>query len=111
MKPLFALAFSSVLVLQGCVFSPGQHLDPDEFKDGAKSENGSVQLLRITPEMRTGEVPSDRGTSSKQELHDYKPEAYRIGDNDLLYSTVWDHLELTAPSGPQPPLGTNDRPG
>ena len=109
MKPLFALAFSSVLVLQGCVFSPGQHLDPDEFTDGAKSENGTVQLLRITPEMLAGELPSDRGTSSKQELIDYKPEAYRIGANDLLYITVWDHPELTAPSGPQQQLDANGR--
>jgi len=109
MKPLFALAFSSVLVLQGCVFSPGQYLDPDEFKEGAESENGNVQLLRITPEMLKGELSSDKGTSSKQELTDYKPEAYRIGANDLLYITVWDHPELTAPSGPQQQLDANGR--
>ncbi|AHL75919.1 capsular biosynthesis protein [Stutzerimonas stutzeri] len=109
MKPLFALAFSSVLVLQGCVFAPGQYLDPDEFKDGAESEDGTVQLIRITPDMLKGELSSDRGTSSKQELIDYKPEAYRIGANDLLYITVWDHPELTAPSGPQQQLDANGR--
>ncbi|MEK0364051.1 MULTISPECIES: polysaccharide biosynthesis/export family protein [unclassified Pseudomonas] len=109
MKPLFALAFSSVLALQGCVFSPGQYLDPDEFKDGAKSEDGTVQLIRITPDILKGELSSDRGTSSKQELLDFKPEAYRIGANDLLYITVWDHPELTAPSGPQQQLDANGR--
>ncbi|HCJ30980.1 MAG TPA: capsular biosynthesis protein, partial [Pseudomonas sp.] len=109
MKPLFALAFSSVLALQGCVYSPGQYLDPDEFKDGAESEEGTVQLIRITPDMLKGELSSDRGTSSKQELLDYKPEAYRIGANDLLYITVWDHPELTAPSGPQQQLDANGR--
>ena len=95
MKPLLALPFSSALVLQGCVFAPGQYLDPDEFKDGAESEGGTVQLIRITPDMLKGDLSSDRGTSSKQELLDYKPEAYRIGANDLLYITVWDHPELT----------------
>lgn len=109
MKPLLALAFSSALVLQGCVFAPGQHLDPDEFKDGAESEGGTVQLIRITPEMLKGDLSSDRGTSSKQELLDYKPAAYRIGPNDLLYITVWDHPELTAPSGPQQQLDANGR--
>ncbi|MCJ0972420.1 polysaccharide biosynthesis/export family protein [Pseudomonas sp. PS1] len=109
MKPLFALAFSSVLVLQGCVFAPGQYLDPDVFKDGAEMEDGNVQLLRITPDMLKGDLSSDMGTSSKQELLDYKPEAYRIGANDLLYITVWDHPELTAPSGPQQQIDANGR--
>jgi len=109
MKPLFALAFSSVLALQGCVFSPGQYLDPDEFKDGAEVENGTVQLIRITPDMLKGELSSDMGTSSKQELLDFKPEAYRVGANDLLFITVWDHPELTAPSGAQQQLDANGR--
>ncbi|MCQ4311653.1 polysaccharide biosynthesis/export family protein [Pseudomonas stutzeri] len=109
MKPLFALAFSSALALQGCVFSPGQYLDPDEFKNGAEAENGTVQLIRITPDMLQGELSSDMGTSSKQELLDYKPEAYRIGANDLLFITVWDHPELTAPSGAQQQLDANGR--
>ncbi len=107
MKPLLALAFSSALVLQGCVFAPGQYLDPDEFKDGGESDG--VQLVRITPDMLKGELSSDRGTSSKQELLDFKPESYRIGPNDLLYITVWDHPELTAPSGPQQQLDANGR--
>ncbi|MFL9814786.1 polysaccharide biosynthesis/export family protein [Stutzerimonas sp. VN223-3] len=109
MKPLFALAFSSALALQGCVFSPGQYLDPDEFKNGAEAENGTVQLIRITPDMLKGELSSDMGTSSKQELLDYKPEAYRVGPNDLLFITVWDHPELTAPSGAQQQLDANGR--
>ncbi|WP_312716771.1 polysaccharide biosynthesis/export family protein [Stutzerimonas nitrititolerans] len=109
MKPALALAFSSLLILQGCAFAPGQYLDPDEFEEGAKTENGTVQLLRITPEMLKGDVVSDMGTASKQELLDFKPTAYRIGANDLLYITVWDHPELTAPSGPQQQLDANGR--
>ena len=51
MKPFIALAFTSALTLQGCAFAPGQYLDPDEFKEGAEAEHGTVQLVRITPEM------------------------------------------------------------
>jgi len=109
MKPFIALAFTSALVLQGCAFAPGQYLDPDEFKEGAEAEHGTVQLIRITPEMLKGDLASDAGTSSKQELLNYKPGAYRIGANDLLYITVWDHPELTAPSGPQQQLDANGR--
>jgi len=59
--------------------------------------------------MLKGDLASDAGTSSKQELLNYKPDAYRIGANDLLYITVWDHPELTAPSGPQQQLDANGR--
>lgn len=59
--------------------------------------------------MLKGHLASDAGTSSKQELLNYKPGAYRIGANDLLYITVWDHPELTAPSGPQQQLDANGR--
>src|SRR3546814_13050814 len=82
MKPFIALAFTSALVLQGCAFAPGQYLDPDEFKEGAEAEHGTVQLIRITPEMLKGALASDAGTSSKQELLKYKHGAYRNGAKD-----------------------------
>ncbi|MCF7204088.1 polysaccharide biosynthesis/export family protein [Pseudomonas oligotrophica] len=109
MKPFFAIALTSALVLQGCAFAPGQYLDPDEFNNGGTAEDGTVELLRITPDMLKGDLVSDRGTSSKQELLGYKPSDYRIGANDLLYITVWDHPELTAPSGPQQQIDANGR--
>ena len=62
MKPFIALAFTSALVLQGCAFAPGQYLDPDEFKEGAEAEHGTVQLIRITPEMLKGDLASDAGS-------------------------------------------------
>ena len=65
MKPFIALAFTSALTLQGCAFA-GQYLDPDEFKEGAEAEHGTVQLVRITPEMLRGEIASDKGTSSSR---------------------------------------------
>src|SRR5690606_31059328 len=99
----------SLLIIQGCAFAPGQYLDPDEFEEGGTEGENNVQLLQITPEMLKGDLVSDMGTSSKQELIDFKPSAYRIGANDLLYITVWDHPELTAPSGPQQQLDANGR--
>jgi len=69
MKPFIALAFTSALTLQGCAFAPGQYLDPDEFKEGAEAEHGTVQLVRITPEMLRGEIASDKGTSRSPTAH------------------------------------------
>lgn len=109
MKSLFALAVASTLLLQGCVFAPGQYLDPDEFKEGAESEHGTVKLLRITPELLQAEQGAVQESPAKNELLRYKPTPYRIGANDLLYITVWDHPELTAPSGPQQQLDANGR--
>ncbi|WP_052750706.1 polysaccharide biosynthesis/export family protein, partial [Pseudomonas psychrophila] len=43
------------------------------------------------------------------ELLAFKPTAYRIGANDVLYITVWDHPELTAPSGAQQQIDANGR--
>src|SRR3546814_7467749 len=59
--------------------------------------------------MLKGDLASDAGTSSKQDLLNYRPGAYRSGAIDLLYITVWDHPELTAPSGPQQQLDANGR--
>jgi polysaccharide export outer membrane protein len=110
MKSLFALTVASALTLQGCAFAPGQYLDPDEFNnEGATAEEGNVKLVRITPDMLKEQTASSISASAKQELLSYKPEAYRIGANDLLYITVWDHPELTAPSGPQQQLDANGR--
>ncbi len=109
MKTIFALAVASALTLQGCAFAPGQYLDPDEFKEGAEAEHGTVQLIRITPDLLKGDLTSDMGTAAKEELLSYKPSSYRIGANDLLYITVWDHPELTTPSGSQQQMDANGR--
>ena len=66
MKPFIALAFTSALTLQGCAFAPGQYLDPDEFKEGAEAEHGTVQLVRITPEMLRQRHLEQAGTAQLQ---------------------------------------------
>lgn len=109
MKPLIALSAVSALVLQGCAFAPGQYLDPDKFNQEGLSDDGSVKLLRITPELLGGDLSAGTDASAREALTSYKPEAYRIGPDDLLYITVWDHPELTAPSGPQQQLDANGR--
>ncbi|MBB3104839.1 polysaccharide biosynthesis/export family protein [Azomonas macrocytogenes] len=113
-KSLFAFAGIAMIALQGCVWSPGQYLDPDDFEENTTAEDGndaSVNLVKITPEV----VQKNQTTiftindQQKRELLSYKPTAYRIGPNDLLYITVWDHPELTAPSGPQQQIDANGR--
>ncbi len=111
MKTKFtALALLSGIVLQGCAYSPGQYLDQDDLKSDPSIQGTKVQLIPITSSLL---VSQDSAALSKapdlKPLLDYKPQAYRVGASDLLYITVWDHPELTAPSGAQQQLEANGR--
>ena len=111
MKTKFtALALLSGIVLQGCAYSPGQYLDQDDLKSDPSIQGTKVQLIPITSSLL---MSQDSAALSKapdlKPLLDYKPQAYRVGASDLLYITVWDHPELTAPSGAQQQLEANGR--
>ncbi len=108
MKALTCLA-ASILVLQGCAFAPGQHLDPDKFKRDGVVEKDDVRLVPINRDLLTSGLLQNSSSTAKQELTSFKPEPYRIGPNDLLYITVWDHPELTSPAGTQQQLDANGR--
>ncbi|WP_295464908.1 polysaccharide biosynthesis/export family protein [uncultured Pseudomonas sp.] len=107
---LTALALLSGIVLQGCAYSPGQYLDQDDLKSDPSIQGTKVQLIPITSSLLMNQ---DAASLSKapdlKPLLDYKPQAYRVGASDLLYITVWDHPELTAPSGAQQQLEANGR--
>jgi polysaccharide export outer membrane protein len=102
---LVALAF-----LSGCALAPGQHMDTHAL-DADNSDSGSrVDLVQITPKL----IAMDQATATAAAtvpaaLLDFRPDSYRIGAGDILYITVWDHPELTAPAGPQQQLYANGR--
>lgn len=104
-----SLAVLAGFALQGCMFSPGQYLDTSEIGTEGSPESSRVELIPITPKLIAQNAATYVSSSVPAELLAFKPNAYKIGPNDVLYITVWDHPELTAPSGPQQQIDSNGR--
>jgi polysaccharide export outer membrane protein len=109
MKRALPLAMLVGLTLQGCIFSPGQHMDTGNLVREGSPESSRIELVPITPKLVAIEAAADRSNVVAPELLGYQPGEYRIGAGDLVYITVWDHPELTAPSGGQQPIEANGR--
>lgn len=95
--------------LHGCMFSPGQYMDSDQLIRDGSPESSRVELIPITPKLIAMDAALHVRESIAPELLAYTPSGYRVGANDLLFITVWDHPELTAPSGPQQQIDANGR--
>ncbi|MEC4168274.1 polysaccharide biosynthesis/export family protein [Pseudomonas sp. MS-1(2024)] len=104
-----SLAVLAGFALQGCMFAPGQYLDTSEIGTEGSPESSRVELIPITPKLIAQNAATHVSSSVPAELLAFKPADYRIGANDVLYITVWDHPELTAPSGPQQQIDANGR--
>ncbi len=104
-----SLAVLAGLALQGCMFAPGQYLDTSDIGKEGSPESSRVELIPITPKLIAQNAATHVSSSVPAELLAFKPEDYRIGANDVLYITVWDHPELTAPSGAQQQIDANGR--
>ncbi|MFJ4086262.1 polysaccharide biosynthesis/export family protein [Pseudomonas psychrophila] len=104
-----SLAVLAGLALQGCMFAPGQYLDTSEIGKEGSPESSRVELIPITPKLIAQNAATHVSSSVPAALLAFKPAAYRIGANDVLYITVWDHPELTAPSGAQQQIDANGR--
>ena len=104
-----SLAVLAGFALQGCMFAPGQYLDTSEIGTKGSPESSRVELIPITPKLIAQNAATHASSSVPAALLAFKPAAYRIGANDVLYITVWDHPELTAPSGPQQQIDANGR--
>ena len=106
--PLVALG-ASTLLLQACMFSPGMHMDTDRLISEDSAEHSMIEMVQITPKLLAQDQAVNSQAQVPQELLDYTPENYRIGANDALFITVWDHPELTIPGGQQQPSSANAR--
>lgn len=109
MNRALPLAMLVGLTLQGCIFSPGQHMDTGNLVREGSPESSRIELVPITPKLVSIESATDHSNVVAPELLSYLPTEYRIGAGDLIYITVWDHPELTAPSGPQQQIEANGR--
>ncbi|MCY1284973.1 putative polysaccharide export protein, PEP-CTERM sytem-associated [compost metagenome] len=104
-----SVAVLAALTLQGCMFAPGQHMDTSRIVNDDSPESSRVELVQITPKLLAVNAATEPSASVPADLLAYQPEEYRVGAGDLLYITVWDHPELTAPSGPQQQVDANGR--
>lgn len=91
------------------MFSPGQNMDTSRIVRDDSAESSRVELVQITPKLLAVNAATDTGNRVPPELVAYHPEDYRIGASDVLYITVWDHPELTTPSGSQQQIDANGR--
>ncbi|HET7268094.1 MAG TPA: polysaccharide biosynthesis/export family protein [Oleiagrimonas sp.] len=103
-----ALMLTAVL-MGGCALMPGQHMDTSAIENNDSDLGSRVDLVQITPKL----IAIDQATSTHPDipapLLDYRPPVYHIGAGDVLYITVWDHPELTAPAGSQQQIYANGR--
>ncbi|VVO15894.1 polysaccharide biosynthesis/export family protein [Pseudomonas fluorescens] len=109
MMRIFSVAAVAAALLQGCMFAPGQYMDTAAMTEQGGAESSRVDLIPITPKLLAMDAATQVPYSIPAELLSYKPGPYLIGANDALYITVWDHPELTAPSGPQQQIDANGR--
>lgn len=101
LKMTRALALSTAigLTLTGCVLAPGQYVSPGSWL--SNRDEPDVEVIPITPKLLATDATVVAGEDLPRELLDYSPTIYRIGAGDTLYITVWDHPELTVPTGTQ----------
>ena len=109
MNRALPLAMLVGLTLQGCILSPGQHMDTGNLVREGSPESSRIKLVPITPKLVAIEAAADRSNVVADELLSFQPTEYRIGAGDLIFITVWDHPELTAPSGSQQQIEANGR--
>lgn len=102
-RSLAAPCAVALALLSGCALAPGMQLDEDAAakrgKATTKDENFKVEP--ITPDLLTRLAA--QSTSESQLTPDPQgkaaPPPYTIAPYDVLQVTVWDHPELTAPTG------------
>lgn len=93
----------SLAMAAGCALAPGMQMDESaaEARGRAHTKNGEYRVEPITPELlatlaeqRVREnalIPDPQGNTT--------PPPYTIAPYDVLQVTVWDHPELTVPTG------------
>lgn len=99
----------AVVLATGCALAPGHHMDSSRIARDGSAESSQVELLPITPKLVAIDNASRQKAVIPAELLAWQPDTYRIGPSDVLFITVWDHPEITNPSGSQTQGAANGR--
>ncbi|APE32087.1 polysaccharide export protein Wza [Halomonas aestuarii] len=100
-KPIkLLLALSGAILLSGCAFAPGSHFS-------SRTESAPVDDLVDIEPITLGLINAQRPAAGADRLETLSEEQraaiegydYRIGKGDILSIIVYDHPELTIPSG------------
>lgn len=100
---LFILA--SIILLAGCQIAPGSHIDTSgknivHAQDDKTLNDVDIKVYPVTPalieRLRENVMVAQGNAELNKRLDAYE---YRIGVGDIIMVTVWEHPELTTPSG------------
>lgn len=93
--------------LSACSIAPGIYVDKGQFEEveAPQAESLPVSLIPITPETVKSQYRAIRQpAASNGALPAEEGYHYRVGPQDILNIIVWEHPELTIPTGGQRPV-------
>lgn len=96
---------TSIILLAGCQIAPGSHIDTSgkkivQAQDDKTLNDIDINVYPVTPalieRLRENVMVAQGNAELNKRLDAYE---YRIGVGDIIMVTVWEHPELTTPSG------------
>lgn len=104
------LALVPAVLLTACATAPGNYLDTSRLKENAPaqaSEDYLVQVIDAGLIVKQTQMPVTPQKLPPGTYLDAAQYVYRVKPQDILGITVWDHPELTTPSGSTLSTGAN----